>query len=163
MSDLHIRNATIDDVEIILSFIKGLAEYEKLSNQAVLTAPDLRDTLFGDTAYAEVLIAESDGVPAGFALYFYNYSTFLARPGIYLEDLFVLPGKRGRGIGTALLKRLAQICVENDYGRLEWCVLDWNVDAINVYDRVGATQMNEWITYRLTGEKLINFSDTDKS
>lgn len=157
-ANLRIRKASLADVDTIFQFIKGLAAYEKLADEATLTVDDLARTLFGERPYAEVLIADWEDKPAGFALYFYNYSTFLGRPGIYLEDLFVIPEKRGIGIGTALLKRLAQICVENNYGRLEWSVLDWNKSAIAVYDRAGATALNEWITYRLSGDSLDEFA-----
>ncbi len=158
-SHLTIREATEHDVDLIYSFIRGLADYEKLLHEAVLTEDDIRKTLFGDRRFAEVLIAEVDKEPAGFALYFYKYSTFLGRPGLYLEDLFVNPDKRGLGVGSALLKHLARMCVDNNYGRLEWCVLDWNKPAIDVYDRIGARQMNDWITYRLDGEALKTLAD----
>lgn len=155
---LNIRKAEIIDADLILEFIKGLAEYEKLSHEVVATSELLRETLFGPEAKAEVLIAEWNGKPAGFALYFHNFSTFLGRPGIYLEDLFVLPELRGHGIGKGLLKRLAQIAVERKCGRLEWSVLDWNKPAIDFYVSLGAVPMDEWTVYRLTGERLQSFA-----
>jgi len=150
-----IRSATEADVPQILKLIKHLAEYEKLAHEVVATEEKLTQTLFGEKSYAEVLMAEAeDGNIAGFALFFHNYSTFLGQPGIYLEDLCVLEEYRGQGIGMALLKRLAKLCVERDCGRLEWSVLDWNVDAIRFYEAHGATLMKEWITNRVTGESL---------
>ncbi|TMC52756.1 MAG: GNAT family N-acetyltransferase [Chloroflexi bacterium] len=119
-----------------------------------MTEEKLTDTLFGERRYAETLIAESDGNPVGFALFFHNYSTFLAQPGIYLEDLFVVPNQRGHGIGRALLERLAQTAVDQGCGRLEWAVLDWNKDAIRFYEGLGAKPNSEWTVYRLAGESL---------
>ncbi|HEV3101990.1 MAG TPA: GNAT family N-acetyltransferase [Candidatus Dormibacteraeota bacterium] len=151
---VQIRPATRDDVSAIAELIRGLARYEKLENDVVMTEALLDKALFGDRQYAEVLLAEEDGGPVGFALFFHNFSTFLGRPGIYLEDLFVLPEHRGRGIGRRLLTHLAQIAVERDCGRLEWSVLDWNRDAIGFYERIGARPNSEWTVYRLTGEAL---------
>lgn len=151
---MQIRPATRDDVSAIAELIRGLARYEKLENDVVMTEALLDKALFGDRQYAEVLLAEEDGGPVGFALFFHNFSTFLGRPGIYLEDLFVLPEHRGRGIGRRLLTHLAQIAVERDCGRLEWSVLDWNRDAIGFYERIGARPNSEWTVYRLTGEAL---------
>src|SRR6187402_597263 len=133
-----LRAATVNDVPLIRELIEGLADYERLRHECHATDELLRASLFGERAYAEVAIAEWDGVPAGFALYFHNYSTFLARPGIYLEDLFVRPTHRGRGIGEALLRHLAALAVTRDCGRLEWSVLDWNEDAIGFYRKLGA-------------------------
>jgi GNAT superfamily N-acetyltransferase len=152
--NVQIRPATRDDVSAIAELIRGLARYEKLENDVVMTEALLDKALFGDRQYAEVLLAEEDGRPVGFALFFHNFSTFLGRPGIYLEDLFVLPEVRGRGIGRTLLTHLAQIAVERDCGRLEWSVLDWNRDAIGFYERIGARPNSEWTVYRLTGEAL---------
>lgn len=152
--DVTLRLATENDVPTILAFIKGLAEYEKLANEVVATEDKLRQTLFGDKAYAEVVIAEYQAIPAGFALFFHNYSTFLAKPGIYLEDLFVLPEYRGHGIGKLLLTYLAKVAVARDCGRLEWSVLDWNQPAIDFYHSQGATMMHDWRINRVTGEKL---------
>ena len=149
-----IRQATEHDVPLILSFIKQLAEYEHLLNAVKATEPMLRETLFGTRPAAEVLIAEDGGQPVGFALFFENYSTFLAQRGIYLEDLFVIPSARGRGIGRVLLQRLAHLAVERQCGRLEWAVLDWNSPAIGFYRRMGAVPMEDWTVYRLTGAPL---------
>ena len=155
---MNIRSATENDVPQILAFIKHLAEYEKLSHEVVATEAMLKETLFGEKAYAEVLIAEHEQKPAGFALFFYNYSTFLAQPGIHLEDLYVLSEHRGLGIGKALLKKLAAITVERNCGRLEWAVLDWNSPAIDFYKSQGAVLMEGWTTNRVTGEALVNLA-----
>lgn len=151
---LRIRPGELPDVPLIAELIRGLARYEKLEHEVVMTEEKLTDSLFGKRRYAETLIAESDGEPIGFALFFHNYSTFLAQPGIYLEDLFVLPERRGGGVGRALLERLAQLAVERGCGRLEWAVLDWNVDAIRFYERLGARPNSDWTIYRLTGKSL---------
>jgi len=151
---LHIRPAVVADVPLIRELIEGLAEYERLRHECVATDDLLRSTLFGERPMAEVVIAEFARVPAGFALFFHNYSTFLARPGIYLEDLYVKPALRGRGIGKALLQHLAALAVSRNCGRLEWSVLDWNVDAIGFYKSLGATPQDEWTVYRVTGEAL---------
>ncbi|MFT5451351.1 MAG: GNAT superfamily N-acetyltransferase [Enterobacterales bacterium] len=156
---MNIRFATKQDVPQILAFIDHLAEYEKLSHEAVATEEQLIDTLFGDRIYAEVLIAETDeGDAAGFALFFHNYSTFLGQAGIHLEDLYVLKKFQGMGIGKALLKRLAAITVERSCGRLEWAVLDWNKPAIDFYISQGAIQMEGWTTNRVTAEALVNLA-----
>jgi GNAT superfamily N-acetyltransferase len=147
---LHIRSAKSDDVPSILSFIRDLAEFEKLSHEVVATEDSLRETLFGPRPVAEVLIAEWEGEPAGFALFFHSYSTFLAKPGIYLEDLFVRPRFRSQGIGEALLKRLATLAKERNCGRLEWSVLDWNERALKFYHSLGAKPMDEWTVQRMT-------------
>ncbi|HSC59252.1 MAG TPA: GNAT family N-acetyltransferase [Gemmatimonadales bacterium] len=151
---LSLRPATAADVPLILTLIRGLAEYERLAHECVATEERLRSTLFGATPQAEVVLAFQDDRPAGFALFFHNYSTFLARRGLYLEDLFVFPEFRGRGIGKALLRHLARLAVERDCGRFEWAVLDWNGSAIAFYESLGAVAMGDWITYRLTGEAL---------
>jgi GNAT superfamily N-acetyltransferase len=156
---MTIRPATRDDVPLILAFIQELAAYEKLAREVVATEASLAATLFGPKPAAEVLIAEFEGAPAGFALYFHNYSTFLGRPGIFLEDLFVRPDARGRGVGRALLSCLARIAVERGCGRLEWAVLDWNESAIGFYRKLGATAMNDWTVYRLTGDALVKVAD----
>ncbi|HZR23723.1 MAG TPA: GNAT family N-acetyltransferase [Vicinamibacterales bacterium] len=150
----EITIATERDVPVILEMIQALAVYEKMRDQCVATEAQLRATLFGSGRAAEVLIARVDGTPAGFALFFHNYSTFLAQRGLYLEDLFVKPEFRGRGVGRALLERLAQIAVERDCGRFEWCVLDWNEPAIGFYKKLGAVPMDEWTTMRVTGSAL---------
>src|SRR5712691_12438953 len=151
---LQIRVATEADVPLILRFIKDLAEYEKLSDRVVATEELLRDTLFGHPRFAEVLIGEAEGKPVGFALFFHNYSTFLGRPGIYLEDLFVNPEARGRGYGKALLARLAAIAKSRNCGRLEWAVLNWNKPSIDFYESLGAVALDDWKVYRLIGEPL---------
>ncbi len=151
---LHLRLAERSDAGQILQFITALAEYEKLLDQVVATEQKLLDTLFGEQPYAEVVIAEYQQQPAGFALFFHNYSTFLAKPGIYLEDLFVLPELRGKGIGKALITYLAQLAVSRDCGRLEWSVLDWNQPAIDFYQSLGATMLHDWRINRVTGASL---------
>jgi len=149
-----IRFATADDVPLIHRLIRGLAEYERLAEEAVVTEADLRDSLFAQNPGAEVLIAEMGGDAAGFALFFHNYSTFLGRRGLYLEDLFVFPAYRGHGVGRALMARLARIATERKCGRFEWWVLDWNESAIRFYESLGARPMDEWTVYRLTDEPL---------
>ena len=151
---LRIRDGELKDVPLIAELIRGLARYEKLEHEVVMTEERLTDSLFGERRYAETLIAEDEGKPVGFALFFHNYSTFLAQPGIYLEDLFVLPEHRGAGVGRALLERLAQLALDRGCGRLEWAVLDWNVDAIRFYQRLGAKPNADWTVYRLTGQPL---------
>jgi len=151
---LAIREAVRADVPLILTFIRELAAYERLAREVVATEDGLAATLFGREPRAEVLIAEVDGAAAGFALFFHNYSTFLGQPGIFLEDLFVRPEHRARGVGRALLARLAALAGERGCGRLEWAVLDWNLDAIRFYRRIGATAMDEWTTFRLAGDAL---------
>jgi GNAT superfamily N-acetyltransferase len=149
-----LRSATPSDVPIILTLIRGLAEYEKLAHEVVATEALLRESLFGERPAAEVILAFDGDDAAGFALFFHNYSTFLARRGVYLEDLFVFPRFRGRGLGRTLLARLAQITIERGGGRLEWAVLDWNVDAIRFYQSVGAQAMTDWTVNRVTGDAL---------
>ena len=154
MPDIRVLEATEADVPVILEMIQGLAEYEKLSHMVTATEEQLRATLFGARPGAEVLLAYLDGECAGFSLFFPNYSTFLAKPGIYLEDLFVKPHARGRGLGLALLTRIAQLAVQRGCGRVEWSVLDWNEPSIGFYKKLGAVPMDEWTTFRLTGEAL---------
>jgi GNAT superfamily N-acetyltransferase len=156
---LNIRAAVRDDCGLILQFITELADYEKLAGEVSASAEALAETLFGSKPAAEVLIAEWRGQPAGFALYFTNYSTFLARPGIYLEDLFVRPAFRGRGIGKALLAQLAKLLIERAGGRLDWWVLNWNETAIDFYRRIGAKAMDEWLPMRLQGQALRDLAD----
>ena len=155
---MNIRTATEADVPLILYFIKALAEYERLADRVVATEDKVRSTLFGHPRFAEVLIAEEGSEAVGFALFFHNYSTFLAQPGIYLEDLFVKPEARGRGYGKALLARLATIARSRNCGRLEWAVLNWNKPSIDFYESLGAKPMNEWTVYRLTGDALDNLA-----
>ena len=154
MPDVRIRPATIDDTSLILTLIRGLADYERLAPEAVVTEADIRESLFGERPAAEVLVAEVGSDAAGFALFFHNYSTFLGRRGLYLEDLFVFPAYRGQGIGLALMRRLARLAIERQCGRFEWWVLDWNEPAIDFYRRLGARAMSDWTVYRLTGEPL---------
>ena len=151
---LTIRSATPEDVPTIASLIRALSVYEKLEQEVTMTEEKLHAALFGPRPYAETLLAEVDGEAVGFALFFHNFSTFLAQPGIYLEDLYVHESNRGQGVGKALLVRLAQIAVERNCGRLEWAVLDWNVDAIGFYERLGARPNSDWTVYRLTGAPL---------
>lgn len=158
---LRIRFAGEEDVALILSFINALAEYEKLAHEVEADESTLRRTLFGNRPAAEVLIAELDGAPAGFALFFHNYSTFLAKPGLYLEDLFVKPELRGHGIGRKLLARLAAIAVERGCGRFEWWVLNWNELAIEFYKKLGAKAMDEWTVFRMTGAVLDDLAAED--
>ncbi len=154
-NNLQIRPATLDDIPVILRLIRGLAEYEKASMEEVpATEETLRATLFGDRPQAEALIAGLDSAPVGFAIFFHNYSTWRARRGLYLEDLFVLPEVRGRGVGKALLVELARIALERNCARLEWSVLDWNTPAIDFYKSIGAVAMDEWTVYRLTEDAI---------
>ena len=154
MPVIGVRKATEDDVPLILSLIRELAEYEKLSHEVVATEAGLRKSLFGERPYAEVLVAEHEGAPAGFALFFHNFSTFLGRPGIYLEDLYVKPEFRGAGIGKELLIHLARLAKRRDCGRLEWWVLDWNEPSIGFYKKLGAVPMDDWTVYRVSGPAL---------
>jgi GNAT superfamily N-acetyltransferase len=153
-NETYIRPATELDVPLIVRFIRELAEYERLRHECVADEDSVRRTLFGSPRFAEVLIADSDGEAAGFALFFHNYSTFLAKPGVYLEDLYVRPEMRSRGIGRALLSRLAAIARERNCGRLEWAVLNWNEDAIRFYRSLGAQPQDQWTVYRVTGTAL---------
>jgi GNAT superfamily N-acetyltransferase len=154
MSNLRIVPATENDAPLILALIRELADYEKLLPEVTATEEVLRASLFGERRAAEVWLAYEDEAAVGYALFFHNFSTFLGRPGLYLEDLFVRPAWRGRGYGRALLARLAQIALERGCGRMEWSVLDWNAPAIEFYKRLGATSMDEWTTFRLTGAAL---------
>jgi len=154
---LRLRPAEPGDVDAIVGLIRALAEFEKLTHLLQVTPDKLRPHLFGARPVAEAFVAEIDTGIVGFALFFTNFSTFLAQPGLYLEDLFVLPSHRGRGIGEALLTRLAQLAVERDYGRFEWSVLDWNEHAIRFYERMGATVMPDWRICRIAGPALEAF------
>jgi len=153
-SPLDISTATENDLPLILEFIQNLAEYERLRHECIASIDKLRATLFSEPPAAEVIIAKLNGKPVGFALFFHNYSTFLAQRGIFLEDLFVNPEGRGKGVGRALLGRLAQIAIDRDCGRLEWVVLNWNEPAIGFYRSIGATAIDEWTTFRITGDSL---------
>ena len=152
--DLELRTADETDVPVILSLIKSLAQYEKLTHEVVAGEELLRKNLFGPNKYAEVIIAEYKHEPAGFALFFHNFSTFVGKPGIYLEDLFVKPEFRGKGIGKTLLTYLAKLGVERDCGRIEWSVLDWNTPAVNFYRKLGALPMDQWTLFRLSGNAI---------
>lgn len=156
MDHFSIRFAQPEDTEAIFDLIRALAIYEKLEQQMTGSAIELKEHLFGPQSVAEVLLAEvaSDKDPVGFALFFRNFSTFLTKPGLYLEDLFVQPNYRGRGIGKALLIKVAQVAVERNYGRLDWVVLDWNTPAIDFYQQMGADPLREWILNRVTGDAL---------
>jgi len=159
MTELVIRSAVKDDVPLILDFIKSLATYEKLLHEVTATEELLERTLFGDKANAEVLIGEYEEEPVCFALFFHNFSPFLGKPGIYLEDLYVKPEVRGKGFGKQLLQHLAKLAIERDCGRLEWWVLDWNKPAIDFYKSIGAEPMSEWTVHRVTGDALQKLSD----
>ena len=157
-SRIEIRAATPADVALIFALIKELAEYERLSQEVVATEAQIRATLFGERPVSEVVIASLDGTPVGFALFFPNYSTFLGRPGLYLEDLFVRSEARGAGIGRMLLEYLARLAVERGWGRLEWRVLDWNEPSISFYKKLGAEPLEDWTVYRVTGAALQNLA-----
>jgi GNAT superfamily N-acetyltransferase len=149
-----IRPATIEDAGLILRFIRELADYEKLLHEVIADEATLKQSLFGETPHAKVVIGEYNGVAVSFALYFHNFSTFLGRPGIYLEDLYVQPTMRGKGLGKILLGYLASLAIELNCGRLEWWVLDWNKPAIDFYQSLGAQPMDEWTVNRVAGEAL---------
>jgi GNAT superfamily N-acetyltransferase len=157
----RLAHATIDDVPVILSLIKALADYEQLANQVRATEADLRAALFGPKPAAEVILAYAGAEPVGFALYFQSFSTFVGRPGLYLEDLFVKPEWRKQGLGRVLLSRLAHIAVERGYGRMEWSVLNWNEMALRVYRAAGARPLSDWTVYRLSGAELRNLAARD--
>ncbi len=155
---ISLRPAEERDIGVILEFIQDLADYERLSHEVVATETLLQRNLFGERPVAEAVIAEYDDNPAGFALFFLTFSTVLAKPGIFLEDLFVRPSVRGKGIGKALLRYLAHLAVERDCGRVEWAVLDWNEPAIRFYEKLGAAPLAEWSVYRLAGSALREFT-----
>ena len=159
MSELQIDSATEADVPLILGMIKALAEYERLGHEVVATEAMIRDSFFGPAPHASAVIARIGGTAVGFAIWFSTYSTFLSKPGIYLEDLFVLPEFRGKGIGRALLQHLARIAVERGCGRIEWSVLDWNETAIRFYRGISARAMDEWTVYRLTGDAIAKLAN----
>jgi GNAT superfamily N-acetyltransferase len=162
-SDLTIRFAQQSDCQVLFDLIQELADYEKLSHVVTGNPEALKQHLFGNPKYIEALLAEQAGQAIGFALFFSNYSTFLTKPGIYLEDLFVLPDYRGQGIGKALITKVAQIAVERDCGRLEWSVLDWNEPAIKFYRHMGAQILDEWRICRVTGDSLMNLGSRNIS
>lgn len=158
MSEIVIRRAAIDDAALILKFVKELAIYEKAEHEVLATEEHIRNTLFGLRSTTHAIICEKETHPVGFAVYFFNYSTWLGKHGLYLEDLFITPTERGSGVGKTLFKHLAQIAVQQRCGRFEWSVLDWNEPAINFYESVGAKPLKEWVMYRLSGQELINFA-----
>ena len=156
---LAIRQASIEDCPLILQFIRELADYEQLLHEVVTDVATLEASLFGDRQYAEVIIGEYQGQPVGFALFFHNFSTFLGKPGLYLEDLYVQPAMRGKGFGKTLLAYLAALALQRDCGRLEWWVLDWNQPAKDFYQSLGAQPMDDWTVNRITGDKLSALAD----
>jgi len=158
MANITIRRATQNDSTIILQFIKELAAYEKAPNAVKANIEDIEKSIFGDSSTVRALICSTGGKPIGFAVYFFNYSTWLGKNGLYLEDLYITPQYRGKGAGEALLRHLAKIAVEKGCGRFEWSVLDWNIPAIEFYKSLGAQPQNEWIPYRLDGEALTSFA-----
>ncbi len=162
MTVTRIRSATPDDAALIVSFIRGLAEYERMLDQVEATPHSLRAALFPDDGrpVAHCIVGELDGEPAGFAIYFYNFSTFVGRPGLYLEDLYVTPAARGRGLGKALLLHLARVALERGCGRMEWSVLDWNAPAIAFYESLGARRLQEWEMCRLTAADLMRLVES---
>lgn len=151
---LTIRPATADDAALVFDFIRGIADYEKLAHELIATEPDIRAALAGDQPRVEVLLAAWDGQPAAFALFFHNFSTFVGRRGLYLEDLYVRPEFRGKGIGKRLLLELVRLAHERKCGRMEWVALDWNRTAIDFYDKLGAKQLNEWVLFRLNEDGI---------
>jgi GNAT superfamily N-acetyltransferase len=160
---LQIRKATEADVPVIAWFIRQLAEYERLLQETVMTEEGLRESLFGSRPSGEVLLGYYQDKPVAFAVFFHNFSTFLGRPGLYLEDLFVIPEMRGKGFGRAFLVHLAKIARERNCGRFEWSVLDWNEPAIQFYKKLGAVPMNEWTIFRVTGEALERLAEEGNS
>jgi GNAT superfamily N-acetyltransferase len=157
--DFKIRPADVDDVPIIFELIRDLAAYERAPDEVVATEEQLIEVLFGERPVAEVLLGFEGNSPVGFAVYFYNFSTWLGRPGLYLEDLFVKPEKRGKGYGRALLVELAKIARDRNCGRMEWAVLDWNEPAINFYRTLGAKPMHEWTVFRLTRDEIAKLAE----
>jgi GNAT superfamily N-acetyltransferase len=158
LPDFEIRQATIDDVPLILSFIKKLPDYERLAHEVVATEESLRETLFNSRKTAEVAIGYFQNKPIGLVLFFHNYSTFLSRPGLYIEDLFIDESYRRRGFGAALLRYVARLAIERNCGRVEWSVLDWNKPAVDFYTRLGAVPLSDWTVFRVTGQNLVNLA-----
>ena len=158
MSRLVIREAKPEDSNVILNYILELAKYEKLEPEVLATETSIRNSIFGSESSTKALICEKNGIPIGYAIYFFNYSTWLGKHGLYLEDLYISQSERGFGAGKALLKYLARIAVAKDCGRFEWSVLDWNQPAIDLYTSLGAEPQNEWIVYRLSGQKLLDLA-----
>lgn len=160
MENFNIKMAAKEDAPIVLDFIKKLAEYEKLSHEVTATVEDLNCTLFSENSNTQAVIGYLENQPVSVAIFFHNYSTFLGKKGLYLEDLFVLPKVRGKGIGKSMLKYLAKIALERDCGRFEWSVLDWNETAINFYKNIGAEIKKEWLTTRISGKSLVNLANS---
>lgn len=160
MSNIKIRTADAEDAALILRFITDLAVYEEAGDSVLASEADIRHTLFGKGSTTSAVICEIDNKAVGYAVYFFNYSTWLGKNGLYLEDLYVSPDYRGFGAGKALLKHLAQIAVSRNCGRLEWSVLDWNEPAIRFYQSIGAKPQHEWVAYRLTGQALLNLAES---
>jgi GNAT superfamily N-acetyltransferase len=158
VSSISIRPAIIDDAPLILTFVKELAAYEKAPHEVTATVENYETTLFANTPFVHGLIIERQAIPIGFAVYFFNYSTWQGKPGLYLEDLYISPDYRSSGAGKALLRHLAKLALEKNCGRFEWTVLDWNKPAIQFYESIGARAQEEWIKYRMTGEALKNFA-----
>ncbi len=161
MCEIDIRPAVAEDAALILKFITDLAIYEKAEHEVVATEDDIRDSLFAEHSTTEALICTVDGKPAGYGVYFYNYSTWLGRRGLYLEDLYISPQYRGKGAGKAMLQYLARTAVSQKCGRFEWSVLDWNTPAIKFYESIGAKPQDEWIAYRLAGKALQDFAESN--
>jgi GNAT superfamily N-acetyltransferase len=155
---ISIRPVRADEVDLVMQFIRELADYEKLAHEVTATPDNIRAALFGPRPYAEAVFGCLDGVPCGFALYFHNFSTFLGKPGLYLEDLYVKPAARGRGLGTRMLAWLARLALERGCGRFEWAVLDWNEPALKVYRGLGARAAHDWILHRVTGDALVQLA-----
>lgn len=158
MTGLTIREAGFDDAGLILHFVKELAIYEKAEHEVLATKETVEQSIFGDNSHVNALICELDGEPVGMAVYFYNYSTWLAKPGLYLEDLYVSPEFRGKGAGKLLLKKMAQIALEQGCGRFEWSCLDWNTPSREFYESIGAVAQEEWVGYRMSGQTLVEFA-----
>ena len=161
MTKITVRTATIDDASLLLKFILELAIYEKAEHEVLATIETIESSMFNESSHVHGLICELDGVAIGSAIYFYNYSTWLAKPGLYLEDLYVSPAYRGKGAGVKLLKSLAKIALKNNCGRFEWSCLDWNTPSRDFYQSLGAKAQEEWVSYRMDGQTLIDFSNLD--
>ena len=161
MNQLSIRQAVTADAALILHFIRELAIYEKAEHEVLATEQTIQETIFSEDSHVNALICEQSGQPVGIAIYFYNYSTWLAKPGLYLEDLYVSPEYRGKGAGKLLLKKMAQIALRKNCGRFEWSCLDWNKPSRDFYQSIGAQSQDEWVGYRMSGQTLIDFANED--
>ncbi|WP_298768721.1 GNAT family N-acetyltransferase [uncultured Shewanella sp.] len=161
MEPLFIRQAQTSDAALILHFVRELAIYEKAEHEVLATEETLKKSMFSSNSHVNALICEQDGQALGMAIYFYNYSTWLAKPGLYLEDLYVSPEHRGKGAGKLLLKKMAQIALQNNCGRFEWSCLDWNKPSRDFYHSIGAKSQDEWVGYRMSGQTLIDFAEKD--